>query len=161
MCGLSKNLSQSLYCLHPNSAMSSHMSHWNNQDPTWALKSLLFRAVCPTRSSVTLCSKMNSAQKFYSWWKLYLKCFSTVPSEVSHFACVTKQPWSARSYKSWLHKTTLHLEHPWTKFDPYEHLDSQDTQISSAAKIKAEFGPGNLRLLLILQHSLTRNLSSF
>lgn len=117
-CVVQAKTSARVYCLHPNSAMTSHMSHWNNQDPTWALKSLLFRPLCPTRSSVMLHSKMNSAQKFYSWWKLYLKCFSTVLSGVSHFACVTKQTSSARSYRSWLHKTTLNLEHPWTKFDP-------------------------------------------
>lgn len=157
MCGLSKNLSQSLHCLPPNSAMSSHITHWNNQTLTWAPKFVLFRALCPTRSSVMLHSKINSAQKFYYWWKLYLKCFSTVLIGVSHFACVTKQTLSSRSCKSRLHKTTLNVEHPRTKFDS----QNQDAQISSAAKIKAEFGPGSLRLLLSLQQSLTRNLSSF
>lgn len=159
MCGLSKKHIQSLHCLHPNSAICSHMSHWNNQGHTCAPKSL--RALCPpSGSSVALCWKMNSAQKYYSSWRLYLKRFSTVLDGVSHFGCVTKQTSCARKYKFWLHRTTLKLElRDWitTEFDPLEQI----AQIFSAAKIKAEFCPETFLSLLSLQQSLAGDLSSF
>lgn len=158
MCGLSKKHIQSLHCLHPNSAICSHMSHWNIQGPTCAPKSL--RAICPSGSSVVLCWKMNSAQNFYSSWRLYLKRFSTVLGVVSHFGCVTKQILCAGEYKFWLHKTTLKLElRGWirTELDPLNQI----AQIFSAAKIKADFCPESFLSLLSLQESLTRDLSSF
>lgn len=144
----------------PSSKLSHMLSHVPLKQPGPHLCPKILRALCPSGTSVGLCWKMNSAQKFYSSWRLYLKGFSTVLAGVSHFGCVRKQTLCARKYKFWLDRTTLKPElQDWipTKFDSLNQI----AQIFSAAKTKAEFCPESFLSFLNLQQSLTGDLSSF
>lgn len=103
-----------------------------------------------------LCSQITAVKHFIHDGNCIYNIFLPYSEGFHIFSHVTKQTWVARSYKSCLHSTTQPRASR-TKSDCW----NQDVQITSGAKIKAEFICGGLRSLLVLQQSRTRNLSSF